>query len=177
VILTGNEIRLEIQRGGITIDPFDETSINPNSVNYRLGPRLKLFEVGDRTNEHRFRDVEIPSDGYVLEPGRTYLGHTLERIGSDRFAMSLIGRSSIGRLGLFLQASANLGHVASSHCWTLELVAAKRIRVHAGDVIGQVSFWETFGPVSPYSGYFGGFDNPQESPMGSPGSARRHPEA
>lgn len=54
--------------------------------------------------------------------------------------MSLIGRSSTGRLGLFLQVSADLGHTGAEHKWTLELVAAKPIKIYPNMIIGQISF-------------------------------------
>ena len=59
--------------------------------------------------------------------------------------MSLIGRSSIGRLGIFLQVDADLGHTGSSHNWTLEIVCCKKVRIYPRMVIGQISFWKNFG--------------------------------
>jgi dCTP deaminase len=92
-----------------------------------------------------------------------YLGHTAEIIGSKEYAMSLIGRSSLGRYGLFLQVSANLGHTCSAHKWTLELVATKAIKIYPGMKIGQVSFWKNFGKVKKYEGKYGHLNHPQES--------------
>ena len=163
MILTGSEIGREIRRGAITFDPFDEASLNPNSINYRLGSRLKVYRRTEEPNRHVFSEIIIPPDGHVLDAGRMYLGHTLETIGSDAYAMSLIGRSSIGRLGLFVQASANLGHTTSCHRWTLELVATRPIRVYPGMRIGQVSFWMNRGAVVPYRGWYGNQDRPQGS--------------
>ncbi|MFB9836677.1 dCTP deaminase [Actinoallomurus acaciae] len=163
MILTGSEIRRQRARGAITFEPFSPESINPNSCNYRLGPYLKVFESTDGRNNHRYRTITIPEEGYVLEPQRLYLGHTLEVIGSHQFAMSLIGRSSIGRLGLFLQVSANLGHTASCHQWTLELVCARPIRIYPRMRIGQVSFWTNAGEIVPYAGRYGARNLPTES--------------
>lgn len=89
-----------------------------------------------------FEEAAIPEDGYILKPRQMYLGHTAETIGSRKYAMSLIGRSSVGRLGLFLQISANLGHTTSSHKWTLEMVSVKPLKIYPYMKIGQVSFWE-----------------------------------
>lgn len=162
MILTGGKITEEVARGAIIIDPFSENQVNPNSYNYRLGRKLKVFRSFDG---HRsvFEEIEIPEEGYVLLPKQMYLGHTLEKIGSSSYAMSLIGRSSIGRLGLFVQISANLGHTTSAHQWTLELVAAKSIRVYPEMIIGQVSFWENYGDIEKYQGLHGRFSDPQES--------------
>ncbi len=148
MILTGTAIAEAIEGGDVFISPFDASLINPNSINYRLGETLKVFSHFDGSRSH-FETVTIPLEGYVLQPHRMYLGHTLETIGSDVYAMSLIGRSSLGRLGLFLQVSANLGHTTSCHQWTLELVATKPIRLYAGMKIGQVSFWVNKGTIAP----------------------------
>ncbi len=77
--------------------------------------------------------------------------------------MSLIGRSSIGRLGLFVQISANLGHTQSCHRWTLEIVATHRVRVYPHMIFGQVSFWQNKGKASEYAGTYGFINQPQES--------------
>lgn len=167
MILTGKEIKRMRDSGSLTIEPFIEKNLNPNSYNYRLGPRLGVpdFTASDAP---QFRFIDIPDDGYVIEPGTMYLGHTYEVLGSDTFAMSLIGRSSLGRLGLFLQVSANLGHTGSSHQWTLELVAVKKFRLYAGMRIGQISFWTNYGDVSPYTDGYSLHNDPTISALMSP---------
>lgn len=146
MILTGPKIVEEYKKGTITIDPFDPSMINPNSLDYRLGPVLKKFSHYDGEKAH-FEAIDFPEEGVVLEPHEMYLGHTAEVIGSKEHAMSLIGRASIGLLGLFLQVSADLGHTTSSHQWTLEIVATKPIRIYPNMRIGQVSFWKNFGEL------------------------------
>lgn len=162
MILTGNKIYQETLSGSIIIEPFNKEQVNPNSYNYRLGDSLKVF-IGSKNNRPIFKIVKIPENGYVLKPNTLYLANTLERIGSQRYAMSLIGRSSIGRLGLFLQVSANLGHTHSNHRWTLELVTCKKIRIYKNMVIGQVSFWNNYGKIPQYDGFFGFINDIQES--------------
>lgn len=162
MILTGSKIKEEIKRGRIYISPFSVDQINPNSYNYRLGPYLKVFSSFDG-EECLFQEIKIPKTGYILQPRQMYLGHTKEVIGSNNYAMSLIGRSSMGRLGLFLQMSANLGHTTSMHQWTLELLAVHPVRIYSGMVIGQVSFWENYGSVKVYNGKYRSFNHPQES--------------
>ena len=146
MILTGRAIISAQKKGDIFLSPFCEDQVNPNSYNYRLGNLLKVYQ---RTENKMpiFETVVMPEDGYVLQPHTMYLGHTMEVIGSKRYAMSLIGRSSMGRLGLFLQVSADLGHTTSCHQWTLELVAAKPIRLYPGMIIGQVTFWDNYGEI------------------------------
>src|SRR6185312_1953020 len=174
LMLTGDAIRSAVSGGTITIDPFDLGLLNPNSYNYRLGHELKLAPAGilDPHDVHTWPVVAIPSAGYLLEPGRLYLGHTLERIGSSELVTSLIGRSSLGRLGLFLQLSADLGHQGAVHNWTLELAVAQPLRIYAGMPIGQVSFWATFGTSSLYQGRYGDTSGPRE-PVADGASAPR----
>lgn len=162
MILTGSKIKKEIDAGNIVIKPFSENQVNPNSYNYRLGSTIKVFNGFDG-KKALFKEVSIPEDGYVLEPRKMYLATTKEVIGSAKYAMSLIGRSSMGRYGLFLQVSANLGHTTSEHKWTLEIVAAIPIKLYPGMIIGQVSFWKNFGTVRKYDGRYGHLNHPQES--------------
>ncbi|MDX9855217.1 MAG: deoxycytidine deaminase [Candidatus Moranbacteria bacterium] len=162
MILTGSKIKEEINAGNIVIKPFSENQVNPNSYNYRLGSAIKVFNRFDG-KKALFKEINIPEDGYVLEPRKMYLATTKEVIGSSKYAMSLIGRSSMGRYGLFLQVSANLGHTTSEHRWTLEIVAALPIRLYPGMIIGQVSFWNNFGTVKKYDGRYGRLNHPQES--------------
>lgn len=144
MILTGNAINLAQKKGDIFLSPFHEDQVNPNSYNYRLGNILKVYKRMEN-GLPVFENIIIPQEGYVLKPHMMYLGHTKEIIGSKKYAMSLIGRSSMGRLGLFLQVSADLGHTTSCHQWTLEIVAAKPIRLYPGMIIGQVTFWDNYG--------------------------------
>jgi len=145
MILTGKEIQKELQLKRITIYPFNTEQLNPNSYNYRISDYIAIPEFDKKTNQTTYTTITIPQDGYILEPGCTYLSHTYEKLGSNKYAMSLIGRSSLGRLGLFLQVSADLGHTCSVHNWTLEIVSCKRFIIYPRMVIGQISFWENYG--------------------------------
>ncbi|MFA5069686.1 MAG: deoxycytidine deaminase [Patescibacteria group bacterium] len=162
MILTGSKINDEVKRGNITIKPFSTEQVNPNSYNYRLGPVLKVFERFDGYKSF-FEEIEMPREGYILEAKKMYLATTYEVIGSQKYAMSLIGRSSLGRYGLFLQCSANLGHTSSTHKWTLEMVATIPIKLYPGMIIGQVSFWKNYGLFKKYCGRYGFLNHPQES--------------
>ncbi len=161
MILTGAEIGKQVAAGAIQISPFDPKQLNPNSYNYRLGNLLRVPHESGHSGI-LFETICIPDDGYLLQPGRMVLGHTSEVLGSSRYAMSLIGRSSLGRLGLFLQVSANLGHTTSSHRWTLELVATQPILLYAGMVIGQISFWANHGDILCMGKTYANFSNPTE---------------
>ena len=162
MILTGSEIYKEVMKGNIYLEPFSRDQLNPNTYNYRLGETLKKFTYFDG-EKSIFSTIKIPNNGYLLSSGQMYLGQTMEIIGSKKYTTSLIGKSSLGRLGLLLQLSANLGHTGIKHQWTLELYAALPIIIYPKMIIGQVSFWTNYGDVSPYSGEYGKFSIPQES--------------
>ncbi|MFF5481884.1 deoxycytidine deaminase [Streptomyces sp. NPDC012935] len=168
MILTGSAIREAVRDGDVIIEPFDDSRVNPNSYNYRLGPEIYrvVGEGGALDPSPAARERLEPVDGrFLLRKGEFYLGHTMERIGSTRYVTSLIGRSSIGRLGLFVQLSADLGHCGAVHRWTLELLPAMDIYVYPGQVLGQVSFWAITGHLYAYEGWYGQHDRPMPSKL------------
>lgn len=157
MILSGLEIKKQVRQNRIHIHPFIEEHINPNSYNYRL--HEKLLQIVDRPidpkKEPEFLEITIPENGFLLQPGQLYLGSTFEEIGSDHYVTSLIGRSSVGRLGLFLQITADLGHLGAKHRWTLELKVVQPLIVYPMMKIGQVSFWSVDGsPERLYDGKY-----------------------
>ena len=165
MILTGPQICREVSQNRIHIEPFDLQCVNPNSYNYHLSDTLIHVTSLDLDDNNRsIGDViHIPPDGFVLVPGELYLGSTVEKIGSVFYTTSLIGRSSMGRLGLFLQISANLGHQTILHQWTLEIRCCLPLRVFPNQIIGQVSFWEPVGARRNYEGFYGTCNEPTPS--------------
>lgn len=146
MILTAKEIEKQVEKGKIVIDPFDKECVKPNSYIYHLGDTLvEVLQVGDRKKKPKTRKVKIPEKGYVLEPGRLYLGNTVETIGSKEFVTSLIGRNRIAKLGMFLQITADLGQLGEAHRWTLEITVVQNLRIYPNMEIGQVTFWDTKG--------------------------------
>src|SRR5262245_21208356 len=147
MILTGLEIKKQVYLKRIHISPFVEEYINPNGYDYRLHEDLlEIIDYPiDAKNKSEFRRIKIPEQGFVLQPGQLYLGSTFEEIGSDYYVTSLSGRSSVGRLGLFLQITADLGHQGAKHCWTLEFKVVQPLIVYPMMKIGQVSFWSVDG--------------------------------
>lgn len=107
--------------------------------------------------------VSIPPEGFVLQPDRIYLGHTEEVMGSDHYVPIIRGRSSTARIGLFVHVTADLIDIGSHNQWTLQLHAVQPLRVHAGMVIGQVTFWTIEGPIALYEGKYQGSMGPRES--------------
>lgn len=143
MILSGLKIKEEISNNNINIEPYNDYLLNPNSYNYRLAD--VIYEITDNVidpmKKTNIKEIKIPNEGYVLQPNKLYLGSTYEKIGSSKYVTQLIGRSSVGRLGLFLQVTAPLGHVGCNHCWTLELRVVQPLRIYPMMKIGQVTFW------------------------------------
>ncbi|MDR1561257.1 MAG: hypothetical protein LBS23_02785 [Holosporaceae bacterium] len=147
MILTRDEILNNVKSGKIHISPFDKLMLNPNSCDYRID--YKLLELADLPidpkKQSSYREINFTDDGCVLSPNKTYLANTYEEIGSDVFVPSLIGKTSLGRLGLFLQITADLGNLGAKHKWTLELKTVQSVKIYPMMRIGQVTFWKTAG--------------------------------
>ncbi len=166
MILTGSSIKKFVAQGRIVIEPFSDELINPNSYNYRLGNTIVEFEsdILEPSEKPKTKTIVLSDDGYILKPGKLYLASTYEKIGSDSFVTSLIGRSSVGRLGIFVQITADLGNLGAKHHWTLELSVVQPIRIYPRMRIGQVSFWTTQGTISSlYNGKYAQHAMPHHS--------------
>ena len=152
MILTGPEIRKQIEQRKIVIDPYDASLINPNSYNLRLHDELLVYE--DETLDMRrppeTARMKIPPEGLVIQPHRLYLGRTLEYTETHGFVPMLEGRSSIGRLGLFVHVTAGFGDVGFRGFWTLEMMCVKAIRIYAGVEICQIFYHSVQGDIEEY---------------------------
>jgi dCTP deaminase len=156
MILTGRQISLEVAAGRIVIDPFSPRHVEPNSYGFRLGPKLLCYKelVLDCGQEPSTREVLIAESGYLLEPGRLYLGRTVERMGSPHYAATLLARRSTSTAGLWIQYSAPLGHTGAIIPWTLEITAIHPIFVYPNMLIGKIAFWDTKGECTNYQGKY-----------------------
>ncbi|MEM6331002.1 MAG: dCTP deaminase [Planctomycetota bacterium] len=152
MILSGQEIRRRIG-GDILIDPFDEARLNPNSYNLSLHSELMVYEevVLDMAKENRVRRIELPADGLVLSPNQLYLGRTAEKTTTHNLVPQIEGRSSVGRLGLFVHVTAGFGDVGFSGYWTLEMFAVQPVRIYPGVPICQIFYHELTGEVVEYA--------------------------
>lgn len=148
MILTSSRIESARRAGDLSIEPFDPAALNPNTYNLHLAEDVLL--PGDRT----WVSTPIPPEGLVLGQRTMCLACTRERFGSVRFVPTLSGRSSVGRLGLFVHLVADMGNTGAVHAWTLELYPALPVRVYAGMPIVQVAFWHVDGEVTRYTGAY-----------------------
>lgn len=156
MILSGLKIKEEVERKKIWIDPFCENQINPNSYNFRLGNQLKIYanHILDPKKNNETILIDIPPEGYVLQPTKLYLGHTKEVMGSEHYVPIIRGRSSIGRIGLFVHITADLIDIGSINQWTLQMHCVQPVKIFAGMQIGQVTFWHIEGDITLYNGKY-----------------------
>jgi dCTP deaminase len=151
MILSGLEILKSLGKG-ITIEPFDERQLNPNSYNLRLHGELLVYtsRLLDMKAAQETERIVIPPEGLVLEPDRLYLGRTIEFTATECFVPMLEGRSSVGRLGLFVHVTAGFGDVGFRGYWTLEIFCVQPVRVYPGVPICQIYYHTIMGDFERY---------------------------
>jgi dCTP deaminase len=151
MILSGEEIARRLG-GDIGIEPYNPEHLNPNSYNLTLHHELMVYEevVLDMKKVNRVQRLEIPDGGLVLEPRRLYLGRTVERTETHNLVPMIEGRSSVGRLGLFVHVTAGFGDVGFKGFWTLEMFAVQPVRIYAGVSICQIFYHEIKGAYEEY---------------------------
>ncbi|MCL2576873.1 MAG: dCTP deaminase [Defluviitaleaceae bacterium] len=151
MILSGKTIKEKIGNE-IIIKPFNENAVNPNSYNLSLHNELLVYdeEILDMKKPNATRTIIIPNEGIVLEPGKLYLARTREYTETHKYVPMLEGRSSVGRLGLFVHVCAGFGDIGFKGYWTLEIHCVQPIRVYAGVEICQIYYHAIEGEYEPY---------------------------
>jgi len=149
MILSDQAILAGIAQGEIIIEPFDRSCLGSNSYDVHLGASLAVYEdeVLDARRHNQVRRFEIPKEGYVLQPGQLYLGVTQEYTETHQQVPFLEGKSSVGRLGIDIHATAGKGDVGFCNHWTLEISCSLPVRVYAGMPIGQLIYFALDGEV------------------------------
>jgi len=151
MILSGLEIKRKLG-SDIVIDPYNSKQLNPNSYNLRLHNELLVYdsELLDMRRPNPYHVITIPEEGLDLQPNRLYLGRTLEFTATHGLVPMLEGRSSIGRLGLFVHVTAGFGDVGFKGFWTLEILCVQPIRIYAGVEICQIFYHTVEGEYETY---------------------------
>lgn len=151
MILSDRTIKAELKNGGVIIKPFNPDRLQPSSYDVTLGTEFMVFDDTKGTvidpeedNSKNMRKVKATKlNPFVLHPGQFALGVIAEEVGvSDKFVCVLNGKSSLGRLGLVIHATAGFIDPGNSLHITLELfnVATMPIILRPGMKIGQVVF-------------------------------------
>lgn len=152
MILSGKEILKHIGED-IVIEPFDEKRINPNSYNLTLFNELLVYknDILDMKIPNETEKLIIPEEGLLLEPGKLYLGRTNEFTKTNKYIPMLEGRSSTGRLGLFIHVTAGFGDIGFAGYWTLEIFCVQPIRIYPNTEICQIYYHNIDGEYDLYS--------------------------
>ena len=165
MILSGKEI-IERKDKDILIDPFNENQVNPNSYNLRLHNELLVYDrpVLDMKEDNPATKFVIPEEGLLLESKKLYLGRTMEYTETQNLVPMLEGRSSVGRLGLFVHITAGFGDVGFKGYWTLEIFCVQPIKIYPSIEICQIFYHSVEGDYIPYqSGKYQGNKDIQTS--------------
>jgi dCTP deaminase len=152
MILSGREIDARMGQD-IIIRPYDKSRLNPNSYNLELHDELLVYTEKqlDMKKNNAWTTLTIPEEGFVLEPNRLYLGRTLEYTETRNLVPMLEGRSSVGRLGLFVHVTAGFGDVGFRGFWTLEMFSVQPIRIYAGVQVCQIYYHTLQGESESYT--------------------------
>ncbi len=152
MILTDTQILNAMKKGEIVIDPFDREFLGTNSYDVHLGPQLATYESHtlDARKHNKVEHFSIPKEGFVIHPGTLYLGVTQEYTETHRSVPFLEGKSSVGRLGIDIHATAGKGDVGFCNTWTLEISCTQPVRIYAGMPIGQLIYFSIEGSIERY---------------------------
>ncbi len=159
MILSDRDIRQLAASKDIIIEPFDDKALGSNSYDVHLGANLMTYAAVsgnwlqrawrrltfqscelDAKKNNPVRTIRIGPKGFVLKPGVLYLGVTQEYTETKKHVPFLDGKSSIGRLGIWIHCTAGRGDVGFSNHWTLEIAVVHPVRVYAGMPIGQLIY-------------------------------------
>lgn len=169
MILTRPTIETALSARTIVIEPFNVEQLNPNSYNLRLGKRIMRYTTNFFLDPKLKQDVEeihIPDEGLPLSPGKVYLCETLEYTETHCHVPMIEGRSSIGRLGLFVHVTAGFGDIGFCGKWTLELSCVQPIIIYPGMEICQIFYHTVTDMRGPrYDGKYQGNTGVQPSMM------------
>ena len=171
MLLSDRDIRVELDKGRVVLEPYDPAMIQPSSVDVRMDRYFRVFE------NHRYPHIDPaeeqpdltrlvecePDEAFILHPGESVLASTYERVTLPAdIAARLEGKSSLGRLGLLTHSTAGWIDPGFSGHVTLELsnVATLPIKLWPGMKIGQLCFFR--------------LSSPAEHPYGSPEYGSRY---
>lgn len=152
MILSDSAILTAIEKGDIVISPFERKHLNPNSVDLTLGNVIKTYdlkegEVLDPKSQHNVKECLIPKDGITLYPSILYLCSTVEIAGTKKFHSQLKGKSSLARLGIFIDCTSSWGDTGFVNVWTLEISVIHPVKVYPNMRIAQIIFTDVLGEV------------------------------
>lgn len=167
-MLTSNEILKQVSNGNIVISPFNKDRLNINSYNLSLHSELMIYSkpILDMKLNNETYKVSIPKKGLLLKPNELYLAKTNEYTETHKHIPCIDGRSSIGRLGIFLHVTAGFGDIGFCGYWTLEIMVIKPIIIYPNIQIAQIYYYKPTGKIDKtYTGKYQNNDSIQSSEL------------
>jgi dCTP deaminase len=149
MILSDKRILEEMEKGTIKVVPYSREDLGSNSYDVHLSKNLATYENEelDAKKHNTIKHFEIPDEGIVLMPNMLYLGVTEEYTETHAHVPFLEGKSSTGRLGIDIHATAGKGDVGFCGNWTLEISVKQPVRVYKGMPIGQLIYFPVDGEI------------------------------
>ena len=149
MILSDTRILEEIGKGTIKVDPYNRECLGSNSYDVHLGKWLAKYkdEILDAKKHNLIEYFEIPDEGFILQPQVFYLGVTQEYTETHAHVPFLEGKSSTGRLGIDIHATAGKGDVGFCGNWTLEISVKQPVRIYKYMPIGQLIYFPVEGEI------------------------------
>jgi dCTP deaminase len=149
MILSDKRILEEIEKGSIVIHPYNRDQLGSNSYDVHLGKMIAVYKdkILDAKKHNEIEYIEIPEEGFVLQTDQLYLGVTAEYTETHCHVPFLEGKSSTGRLGINIHATAGKGDVGFCGHWTLEISCKIPVRIYAGMPVGQLIYFPLEGDV------------------------------
>lgn len=146
-MLTGKEILEQIKLGNILIKPFNEEQLNPNSYNLTISNKIAYFtnDLLDVKGNNKIQIVDIPEDGYLLVPNTLYFISINEYTETVNFIPFISGRSSIGRMGISVHPTANMGTNGYRGYWNFNIWVVRPVKIYANMKIGQIYYYKAIG--------------------------------
>src|SRR3954449_12915545 len=150
-VLSDGTIRRLIAEGRVRVEPFDESLVQPASVDLRLGDSFRVFHnhrvtaIDLREPPRNLTEEVVIAEGepFAIHPGEFVLGRTLETVAIPEDVVCRIeGKSSIGRLGLIVHATAGFVDPGFRGSLTLEITNLTRVPIQLwpGKPIAQLAF-------------------------------------
>lgn len=169
MMLTGLSIKemINSENPNIKIVPYNEDQLNPNSYDLRLHNELLVYSHFnlDMKRDNETKKIIIPETGLMLKPGQLYLGRTVEWTETNGLVAGLDGKSSVGRLGINVHATAGFGDIGFKGYWTLEISCIKPVRIYPNVRICQIYYHTIYGDYDNYNGKYQNNDNVEASKM------------
>ena len=161
MILSGSEIIKRYRKGDIVIEPFYPDTVGANSYDLTLNDILYTYSINKINRD--IKDINfltrhvIGKEGFLLSPGKLYLGRTNEYTETRNLVPMIEGVSSVARHGMFIHVTAGFGDIGFCGNWTLEISVIEPLIIYPNMRIAQIYYHTVEGEIEKtYDGKYQG---------------------